>query len=214
MPVKIEMENRRTGVTTEKFYSTVAERVRGMRESLPVTEGWGLVSEVNYDGELVRVKSSLINPDGKVVATGHAEEDRTASYINKTSAVENCETSAIGRCLFAAGFGGGEFASVDELTNALKRQEELANAGDGVKKGSKKDKGTEKPANPVTFESLPQIEGVTYARKGNVIIADGKTFNNKGVLKDAGFAFKEYEGGKKAWICQAAPEAGTAAAAA
>jgi hypothetical protein len=203
MPAIIQKKEKDGGVS-EKVYETVAERVCKMREALSVTEGWGLVSEVSYDGELVRVKSSLINPEGKVVATGHAEEDRTASYINKTSAVENCETSAIGRCLFAAGFGGGEFASADELMNALKRQEELVKAGDSVKKGGKKEKDDGKPGKPVTYESLPLIEGVTYTKKDNLVVADGKTFNNKGALKDAGFEFKEYEGGKKGWICQIA----------
>jgi hypothetical protein len=37
--------------------------------------------------------------DGVVVATGHAEEIRNQGNVNKTSSLENCETSSLGRCL-------------------------------------------------------------------------------------------------------------------
>ena len=50
-----------------------------------------------------------------LLATGYAEEVRAASKINATSALENAETSAIGRCLSALGFGGQEYASADEV---------------------------------------------------------------------------------------------------
>jgi hypothetical protein len=44
--------------------------------------------------------------DGRIRATGHAHEDRTSSMINKTSYVENCETSCpFGRALAALGIG-------------------------------------------------------------------------------------------------------------
>ena len=57
-------------------------------------------------------------------ATGHAHEDRNSSSINKTSYIENCETSAIGRALGALGIGSDEFiSSAEELNNALEAQE-------------------------------------------------------------------------------------------
>ena len=43
--------------------------------------------------------------DGRRLASGYSEEVRAASKINATSALENAETSAIGRCLSALGFG-------------------------------------------------------------------------------------------------------------
>jgi hypothetical protein len=70
----------------------------------------------------VVVKAIIKNPDGKVVATGHAEEKRNASFINRTSALENAETSAIGRALASAGFIGSEFASADEVAIAIQAQ--------------------------------------------------------------------------------------------
>jgi len=57
--------------------------------------------------------------------TGHAEEEIGSSQINKTSALENCETSAIGRALAMMGIGVDEsFASGDEVANAVFQQNE------------------------------------------------------------------------------------------
>ena len=56
--------------------------------------------------------------------TGHAEEVIGSSQINNTSALENCETSAIGRSLGAVSIGIEEsFASGDEVNNAVHQQE-------------------------------------------------------------------------------------------
>ena len=53
-----------------------------------------------------------------------AEEEKGSTFINKTSYVENCETSAWGRAL--ANFGIGldtSVASADEVQNAIANQE-------------------------------------------------------------------------------------------
>jgi hypothetical protein len=57
-----------------------------------------------------------------IYAVGHAEEFRNSSFINKTSALENCSSSALGRCLAAFGLSGSEYASAEELVNALNNQ--------------------------------------------------------------------------------------------
>ena len=54
--------------------------------------------------------------------TGMALEEFGSSFINKTSALENAETSALGRALAAFGLHGTEFASADELINAKMNQ--------------------------------------------------------------------------------------------
>jgi deoxycytidylate deaminase len=66
--------------------------------------------------------ATILNEQNRIIATGHAEEKRKASQINSTSALENCETSAIGRALAGAGFGGSEFASANEVQNAIQQQ--------------------------------------------------------------------------------------------
>ena len=54
---------------------------------------------------------------------GHAAERDNTGFVNKTSALENCETSAVGRALAFAGYGGGySIASKEEVTNAKTAQ--------------------------------------------------------------------------------------------
>lgn len=103
-------------------YKTVALRVAEFRQAFPVSDGWAIVTEPHFDGDLIRVKAQIVSPDGTVVALDWAEEKRGSTLINKTSALENCSTSAIGRALAAAGFGGSEYASADELVQALVQQ--------------------------------------------------------------------------------------------
>src|SRR5690242_880871 len=87
-----------------KEYETVASRVQRFREAHPEL---GLTTEVlDRDDSQVVVKATITSPDGFLLATGHAEEQRQASQINRTSALENAETSAIGRALASYGFGG------------------------------------------------------------------------------------------------------------
>lgn len=129
------------GKNGTRAYETVAERLRKFREKYPVNSGWQLITEMEFPlATTILCRAKIISPDGKIVATGTAEEVRGSSHINKTSAVENAETSAIGRALFTAGFGGGEFCSADELLAALKRQEALAEA-EKKNKPSNADKG-------------------------------------------------------------------------
>lgn len=103
-----------------KEYTTVAKRVQDFRAELA---GYRLVTEIiSRDAESVVMKASIYDNNGVLVATGHAEEFRSSSQINETSALENCETSAIGRALACFGFGGTEFASADEVANAIHQQ--------------------------------------------------------------------------------------------
>jgi len=100
-----------------KEYTTVALRVHQFRTERPTLS---LITEVLHrDLDCVVMKAVITDEQGRVLATGHAEEYRKASEINRTSALENCETSAIGRALAAYGFGGTEFASADEVQRAI-----------------------------------------------------------------------------------------------
>lgn len=103
-----------------KEYKTVAYRVNEFREQHPDFTIQTDLVEAN--DVLVIVKASIFNTESRLLATGYAEEVRAASKINKTSALENAETSAIGRALSALGLGGSQYASADELVNALQQQ--------------------------------------------------------------------------------------------
>ena len=57
---------------------------------------------------------------------GHAAERDNTGFVNKTSALENCETSAVGRALAFAGFGGDfAIASKEEVDNAKAKQKQI-----------------------------------------------------------------------------------------
>lgn len=104
-------------------YKTVALRVSEFREAYPIEIGWAINTEIiRADDQACVVQAFIRNPEGVAVATGYAEENRTNTGVNSTSALENAETSAIGRALAAAGFGGDEYASADEVANAVKQQ--------------------------------------------------------------------------------------------
>ena len=106
-----------------KSYKLIVQRVQEFNDKHP---DWGMHSEViHHDTDRVIVKVWITDPEGRTRGTGHAEEDRSASRINQTSALENCETSAFGRALASIGFGGdASYASAEEVVNAINTQEQ------------------------------------------------------------------------------------------
>ena len=105
-----------------KEYHTVAKRVNDFREYNE--DKYGITTEILTNDDLVTIRATITaREDGFVVATGTAEERRNSTQINKTSALENAETSAIGRALANFGIGGTEFASANEVQNAIHQQE-------------------------------------------------------------------------------------------
>jgi hypothetical protein len=123
-----------------KQYQTVAYRVGKFREA---HQEYSLTTEiVSRDEDCVVMKATIADSAGRVLANGHSEEYRHTSQINRTSALENAETSAIGRALAALGLGGTEFASADEVANSITQQRQPipANhgAGDGLDAETKK----------------------------------------------------------------------------
>lgn len=102
-----------------KKYTTVAVRVELARRHFG---GIGIATDViqwaTDNGQPIVVKATVTDETGRILATGHAEEVRGQGNVNRTSALENAETSAIGRALAALGINGGEFASADEMAQA------------------------------------------------------------------------------------------------
>ena len=104
-----------------KDYATVALRLAVARRNL----GAKLRIEteiVSIDKDTVVCKATISIND-VVVATGHAEEKRTASRINQTSALENCESSAVGRALAFCGITNDQIASAEEVSAAIEQQD-------------------------------------------------------------------------------------------
>jgi hypothetical protein len=107
-----------------KEYKTVALRVAEFREKYPNYYLTTEIVKIDDDQCIIKAYVGQHKDDGSVqtFATGHAQEFRKASQINGTSYVENCETSAIGRALACLGIGGTEFASANEVVNAIHQQ--------------------------------------------------------------------------------------------
>ena len=105
-----------------KAYVMVNERVKAFRELCP--DGSIETEILSLENGIVTMKATVKDETGKVLGTGLAQEKETNGYINKTSFVENCETSAVGRAL---GFAGivvdGSMASAEEVANAILQQE-------------------------------------------------------------------------------------------
>ena len=110
-----------------KDYVEVHERLKYFRNNY---KDFSLVTEVIEKTEnSILLQGVISNAEGKIVATGLAEEIKGVGFINKTSHIENCETSAWGRALanFGIGIDSG-IASVQEVKNAKDQQKELQTA--------------------------------------------------------------------------------------
>lgn len=121
--VGIEKTDKKTGKKSVKQYAMVTERIKAFRSICPAG---AIVTEIlnDIDG-VVTIKATISDENGAIIATGIAQEKESASFINKTSYIENCETSAVGRALGFAGIGiDGSMASAEEVANAMMNQED------------------------------------------------------------------------------------------
>lgn len=102
-----------------KLYTTVAVRVKAIREAL----GFRIKMEskpIHVSDLKVMFTTSIsvyINDTWHLISTGHSEEYRGSNEVNKVAALENAETSSVGRALGNLGLMGNEFASANELNN-------------------------------------------------------------------------------------------------
>jgi len=120
-----------------KEYVLVNSRIIEFRTN-PQYKGFGLETTKTVDdwfkstskktGEIIQdnrveFRCVIYNASGDVVSTGTARELKSSSYINNTSHVENCETSAVGRALGNLGIGiDTSVASAEEVQNAVSNQ--------------------------------------------------------------------------------------------
>jgi hypothetical protein len=108
-----------------KDYAEVNQRIKAFRMVYPTgTIETELIS--NKDGVCIfKATVGFVIEHGTVLlGTGTAYEKENSSFINKTSYIENCETSAVGRALGMAGFGiDTSIASFEEVANAITQQD-------------------------------------------------------------------------------------------
>ena len=120
--IKKANESIKTTDIKGKDYAEVNQRVKAFRMVYP--NGGILTEIVSLENGIVTIKATVHNDEGAPLATGYAQEKESSSYINKTSYIENCETSAVGRALGFCGFGiDTSIASAEEVANAINNQE-------------------------------------------------------------------------------------------
>lgn len=104
-----------------KAYVEVNERIKYFRENY---KGWSLESDLlSLDNGVCVIKATIRDENGVIKANGLAYEKENSTFINKTSYIENCETSAWGRALGNLGIGiDTAIASAEEVINAVNNQ--------------------------------------------------------------------------------------------
>lgn len=114
-----------TIVTTDvkgKQYAEVNQRIKAFRMLYP--QGT-IETQILSLQDGVCVMKAIIKNGELLLGTGTAYEKENSTFINKTSYIENCETSAVGRALAMCGIGiDTSIASKEEVENAIEQQEQ------------------------------------------------------------------------------------------
>jgi hypothetical protein len=171
-----------------KEYATVASRVGIFRKYFPA---YSIITDIVVDDEQrVVIKASIFDENNRLISTGYAEEIRGQGLINTTSAIENAETSAIGRALAAFGLIGGEYASSNEVENAIAKQNNIQNSN------------ISKPAF-TDIKSIIQQENeklkeanLSVLLQDDMLIIQGKSFGHQNLIKKLGY---KWNPSKKVW---------------
>lgn len=124
-----------------KQYAEVNQRIKAFRMLYP--EGTIETDIVSLENGVCVMRANIYIPEyvedaktsgvtichnQRLLGTGTAYEKEGSTFINKTSYIENCETSAVGRALAMCGIGiDTSIASAEEVQNAIKQQEEKPN---------------------------------------------------------------------------------------
>ena len=205
-PLQLALEELKTMPTIDiegKAYTTVANRIAIFRRYF---SDYSIVTDVLQNDDIkVVVQTKITTPSGVIIATGLAEEFRGKNIINTTSALENAETSSIGRALACLSLGGSEYASANEVENAISQQEQM------------KQNNNQRTTNQQTYRPQRQADQkqqyqhqndfTTLLNAGLQIIDNGDTltvsgdgiFEKKSIIKNAGF---RWNGQNRVWFMQ------------
>jgi hypothetical protein len=201
-PLQLALEELKTMPTIDidgKAYTTVANRIAIFRRYF---SDYSIVTNILNDDEIkVVVQTKITTPSGVIIATGLAEEFRGKNIINTTSALENAETSSIGRALACLSLGGSEYASANEVENAISQQEQIKH------NQNTSNQQTYQPQRQKQNQYQHQNDFTTLLNAGLQIIDNGDTltvsgdgiFEKKSIIKNAGF---RWNGQNRVWFMQ------------
>lgn len=117
-----------------KDYAEVSQRIKAFRSVCP--HGAIITEMVSNENGVCIFRAMVYDEEKTLIGTGTAYEKEGEGYINKTSYIENCETSAVGRALGMCGFG---------VDNAVASAEEVINANANTPKTDEKPKKQKTP---------------------------------------------------------------------
>lgn len=155
-----------------KDYAEVNQRIKAFRMVYPM--GWINTQMLSNENGVCVFGASVgfYDEDGTclTLGTGTAYEKENSTFINKTSYIENCETSAVGRALGMAGFGiDTSVASYEEVQNAINNQEKA------------EPKATEKQIDMISdLYNANEIE--TILKKANISLIQELTISQASAL--------------------------------
>lgn len=156
-----------------KNYVQVNDRVQGFRRLFP--EGKILTIMVDYHpNEYCVFKCEVFSDDDRILATAYAQETVEKNInINRTSMLENCETSAVGRALGFLGIGSVDsIASADEINKAINKERELdSKIGEELAADLVADlvEAGQSPDVVVKFNKVSDMSELTYEQYNNVV---------------------------------------------
>ena len=104
-----------------KNYAEVNQRIKAFRMLYPA----GVIETeiLSVENGVCIMKATIKDDNDHILGIGHAYEKENSTFINKTSYIENCETSAVGRALAMCGIGiDTSVASYEEVANAIENQ--------------------------------------------------------------------------------------------
>ncbi len=126
-PLQLAVKELQTMPTIDikgKSYTQVSTRLAVFRKYFPDAS---ISTILIHDDDQRVVIQAKIKIGENTISTGFAEEYRGDGWINATSALENAETSSIGRALAGLSLSGNEYASANEVNTAISQQQHLQN---------------------------------------------------------------------------------------
>lgn len=156
-----------------KPYVQVNDRVQGFRKLFPMGNIYTeLVTYIPTD--YCVFKCDIYDDEGEHLATGYAQETVEKNRnINRTSMLENCETSAVGRALGFLGIGSVDsIASADEVNKAINKGRELDSViGEDIAADLVQDlvNAGQSPDVVVKFNKVPDLSQLTFEQYNNVV---------------------------------------------
>lgn len=176
-----------------KSYTQISTRILVFRKYYPDAS---ITTKILHDDEKRVVVQATIIINDKIVSTGLSEEFRNEGFINQSSALENGETSAIGRALAGLSLmGGSEYASSFEVANAIANQEYRQNHSqppNNTNQQNYQPRHNQQVQNNTQHTDLSQLtaQGISFVQQGSNIIAVGENlYSLRDLLKLKNFKF-------------------------